>query len=213
MQVRPIQGKVYYIFTDGREVESSLLSDGYKRLVNIVTDIAFRCALLNREMYGLEATERTRGTVLIDEIDLHLHPTLQATVLKGLKHAFPNLQFIATTHAPMIMTGVESNQKNAVYKLDYSESEGYQVRETVTFGLDVSTITNAILKQTPRDESVDKELELLFHYIDQENYADARTKLSEMKEKFGDNLPELSKAEAIVSFMTDTDENEEDNKE
>lgn len=213
MQVRPIQGKVYYIFTDGREVESSLLSDGYKRLVNIVTDIAFRCALLNREMYGLEATERTRGTVLIDEIDLHLHPTLQATVLKGLKHAFPNLQFIATTHAPMIMTGVESNQENAVYKLDYSESEGYQVRETVTFGLDVSTITNAILKQTPRDESVDKELELLFHYIDEENYADARTKLSEMKEKFGDNLPELSKAEAIVSFMTDTDENEEDNKE
>lgn len=114
MQVRSIQGRVYYIFTDDREVEADLLSDGYKRLINIVTDIAFRCALLNREIYGLNSSERTRGTVLIDEVDLHLHPTLQATVLKGLRNAFPNIQFIVTTHAPMIMTGVESNNENAV---------------------------------------------------------------------------------------------------
>lgn len=133
MQVRPIQRKVYYLFADGREVEAELLSDGYKRLVNIVTDIAFRCALLNRDLYGLESPERTTGTVLIDEIDLHLHPTLQATVLKGLRNAFPNIQFIVTTHAPMIMTGVESNDENVVYKLSYSEEGGYRVDETNTF--------------------------------------------------------------------------------
>ncbi len=135
MQVRPIQKKVYYIFADGREVEADQLSDGYKRLVNIVTDIAFRCALLNRGIYGMEANERTKGTVLIDEVDLHLHPTLQATVLKGLRNAFPNIQFIATTHAPMVMTGVESNEENIVYKLSYSASEGYGVEETETYGM------------------------------------------------------------------------------
>lgn len=133
MQVRPIQRKVYYLFTDGREVEAELLSDGYKRLVNIVTDIAFRCALLNRDLYDLESPERTTGTVLIDEVDLHLHPTLQATVLKGLRNAFPNIQFIVTTHAPMIMTGVESNDENVVYKLSYSKEGGYRVDETNTF--------------------------------------------------------------------------------
>lgn len=206
IQVRSIQGRVYYIFTDDREVEADLLSDGYKRLINIVTDIAFRCALLNREIYGLNSSERTRGTVLIDEVDLHLHPTLQATVLKGLRNAFPNIQFIVTTHAPMIMTGVESNNENAVYKLDYSKSEGYKVEETETFGMDVSTITNAILGQTPRDQYVDKELKLLFTYIDGEQYANAKAKLSEMREKFRDNLPELSKAEAILGFMIDEDE-------
>lgn len=213
MQVRPIQGKVYYIFTDGREVEADLLSDGYKRLINIVTDIAFRCALLNREIYGLNSSEKTRGTVLIDEVDLHLHPTLQATVLKGLRNAFPNIQFIVTTHAPMVMTGVESNHENAVYKMDYSIDEGYKIEETETFGMDVSTITNAILGQTPRDKNVDKELELLFSSIDEEHYEDAQSKLLEMKEKFGDNLPELSKAEAILGFMTDEYEDEEDNEE
>ncbi len=67
MEIRPIQKKVYYILSDGREVEADLLSDGYKRLVNIVTDIAFRCALLNRGLYGIDAASRTRGTVLIDE--------------------------------------------------------------------------------------------------------------------------------------------------
>ena len=211
MQVRSIQGRIYYIFTDGREVEADLLSDGYKRLVNIVTDIAFRCALLNREIYGLNSPERTSGTVLIDEVDLHLHPTLQATVLKGLRNAFPKIQFIITTHAPMVMTGVESNSENVVYKLDYSETHGYTIMETETFGMDVSMITNAILGQIPRDK-VDRELDILFNDIDEENYADARIRLSEMKEKFGDNLPELSKAEAILGFMNE-DENEEDNKE
>lgn len=213
MQVRPIQGKVYYIFTDGREVEADLLSDGYKRLINIVTDIAFRCALLNREIYGLNSSAETRGTVLIDEVDLHLHPTLQATVLKGLRNAFPKIQFIVTTHAPMVMTGVESNHENAVYKMDYSIDEGYKIEETETFGMDVSTITNAILGQTPRDKNVDKELELLFSSIDEEHYEEAQSKLLEMKEKFGDNLPELSKAEAILGFMTDEYEDEEDNEE
>lgn len=213
MKVRPIQGKVYYIFTDGREVEADLLSDGYKRLINIVTDIAFRCALLNREIYGLNSSENTRGTVLIDEVDLHLHPTLQATILKGLRNAFPNIQFIVTTHAPMVMTGVESNHENAVYKMNYSINEGYKIEETETFGMDVSTITNAILGQTPRDKDVDRELELLFSSIDDERYADAQSKLSEMKEKFGDNLPELSKAEAILGFMSDEYEDEEDNEE
>ena len=84
--------------------------------------------------------------------------------------------------------------------------------ETETFGMDVSMITNAILGQIPRDKEVDRELDILFNDIDEENYADARIRLSEMKEKFGDNLPELSKAEAILGFMNE-DENEEDNKE
>lgn len=206
MQVRPIQRKVYYLFADGREVEAELLSDGYKRLVNIVTDIAFRCALLNRDLYGLESSERTTGTVLIDEVDLHLHPTLQATVLKGLRNAFPNIQFIVTTHAPMIMTGVESNDENVVYKLSYSEEGGYRVDETNTFGMDMSTITNVILDQSPRDAGVEEQLNELFELIDTDKTEEARRLLTLMQERFGINLPELAEAQAMLDFTIEDDE-------
>ena len=59
MVLRPVRGKVYFKYTDGRFVESSMLSDGYKRLVNIVVDIAIRCALLNKTMLGDEAFMHT----------------------------------------------------------------------------------------------------------------------------------------------------------
>ena len=209
MHIRPIQKKIYYILTDGREAESAQLSDGYKRLVNIVTDIAFRCALLNRGKYNIEACHETKGTVLIDEIDLHLHPTLQASVFKGLRNAFPKLQFIATTHAPMVMTGIENNEENVVYRLSYSTTDGYEVATAKTYGLDVSTITEAILNQSPRDEAVDNQLKQLFDLIDEEQTEKARFLFDELKSQFGDTLPDLARAEAMLNFTIE-DDNEED---
>lgn len=207
MQIRPLQNKVYYILPDRREVEAAFLSDGYKRLVNIVTDIAFRCALLNRGLYQTDAAHRTKGTVLIDEVDLHLHPTLQASVLQGLRHAFPNIQFIVTTHAPMVMTGVENNDENIVYRLGYSEESGYKIEKTDTYGMDVSTITDVVLKQVPRDAKVESQLVELFNLIDEERVDEARRLLQKMQDIFGSNLPELAQAEAMLNFsIIDTDE-------
>lgn len=206
MQIRSNQKKVYYILTDSREIESSHLSDGYRRLVNIVTDIAFRCALLNRVIFGLESTTKTRGTVLIDEIDLHLHPSLQSLVLKGLRNAFPNLQFIITTHAPLIMSGVESNNENIVYKLAFSPDNGYSMREISTYGMDVSTITETIMEQIPRDHDVDAELSALYDLIDNNENDRARTLLHELQSKFGDSLPDLAQAETMLNFTFEDDE-------
>lgn len=207
MYIRPIQGKIYYLFSDGREIEADFLSDGYKRLVNIVTDIAFRCALLNRGLYGLHSAERTRGTVLIDEVDLHLHPTLQTSVLKGLRGAFPQIQFIVTTHAPMVMTGVESNEENIVYQLSYADQEGYKIEETVTYGMDASTLTQVVLHQTPREERVEEQLTRLFEFIDLEKIEEAQALLTQLQEQFGNSLPELAQAEALINFSI-SDDNE-----
>lgn len=208
LHIRPLQKKVYYLFTDGREVEADFLSDGYRRLVNIVTDIAFRCALLNRGLYGEEACTHTKGTVLIDEIDLHLHPTLQSLALKGLRNAFPQIQFIVSSHAPMVMSGVESNEENVVYKLSYSTTNGYNVIPIITYGMDLSTISDIILDQTPRAAEVDKQLNKLFSLIDTEKYKDARQMLHGMQEKYNNKLPELSQAEAMLNCVT-IDYNEE----
>lgn len=205
MHIRPNQKKVYYIFSDGREVDSEYLSDGYRRLVNIITDLAFRCALLNRGIYGLDSTKRTRGIVLIDEIDLHLHPTLQALVLKGLQNAFPLIQFIVTTHAPMVMSGVQSGDNNVVYKLDYSKNEGYTIQETQTYGMDVSTITETILDQVPRDSDINDSLSKLFDLIDNNQIREAKESLEALKDRFGDRLPDLAQAEAMLNFTIEED--------
>ncbi len=209
MEVRPQVGGVFFHFTDGREVEVALLSDGYKRLVYLVTDIAFRAAILNGSIYGREAPLKTRGTVLIDEVDLHLHPKLQATVVRGLRSAFPKLQFIITTHAPMVMSGVKTEEDSIVYQLAYSNESGYSFRVATTYGMDLSSISEVVLGQTPRDQVTEDLLERLFRYIDDGEEQKARVLLRDMQQIYGDSLPEMAKAEAMLSFFLINDE--EDN--
>lgn len=207
MDIRPIQGCIYYKYIDGREVESDLLSDGYKRLVNIVTDIAERCAILNRPFWGLEAAKKTKGTVLIDEIDMHLHPSLQARVLTGLKKAFPEIQFIASTHAPMVMAGVKNTLENIVYMLAYSKEEKRHIAYAVQpYGMDLSSISRNILNICPRPEEVESNLESLFELIDNGDYDDAKILLSKMKRSFGNNISELSEAETLINLNLLDDE-------
>lgn len=135
--IRPIRGKVYFKYTDGRMVESAMLSNGYKRLVNIVLDIAIRCSLLNKTKYGDESYLHTHGTVIIDEIDEHLHPALQSRILKDLHRTFPLIQFIVTTHAPMVISSVENSEENVVYRLWYDEAtKNYSHAILDTYGLD-----------------------------------------------------------------------------
>lgn len=182
---------VVCIFTDGRETPCSILSDGYKRLFSIVIDIASRCALLNSIIYGREAARKTKGTVIIDEIDLHLHPSLQAVALKALQTTFPSLQFIVSTHAPMVMSGVEDNGRNSVLYMEYQDGE-YLVTGVDTFGMDISTLAEVILRVPSRNPSVKRELDRLAEYIDDGYYEKAKILLASLKERFGDRIPELS---------------------
>lgn len=205
MFVRPLQKKVYFQLIDGREIDAEHLSDGYRRLVNIVMDIAFRSVLLNGRLYGSESAVRTHGTVLVDEIDMHLHPSLQSTVLQGLRHAFPYIQFIVSTHAPMVMSNIKNSNDDVVYLLDYKDGQ-YAIHNRQTYGLDASTIMQVVLNQTPRNKEVDEQLKTLFGKIDNGQYEDARTQFEQLKETFGDTLPELAEVEAILNFSVINDE-------
>ncbi|MBK1439826.1 AAA family ATPase [Parapedobacter sp. ISTM3] len=92
-----------------KRLPHSLMSDGVKRMLGIVTDIAYRCAVLNGFL-GKDAVKGTSGVVMIDELDMHLHPNWQRVVVRDLKKAFPNLQFVVTTHSPFIVQSVESDE-------------------------------------------------------------------------------------------------------
>ena len=205
MMVRPVRRKIYYHFIDGREIELDFLSDGYKRLVNIVTDLAFRCALLNKSLYGIDSAKQTKGTVIIDEIDMHLHPRLQAKVMKGLRNAFPNLQFIVATHAPMVMTGVMNDAENTVTRLSFENGE-YKKALVKTYGLSASEILKLVLGVNPRDTKMEGRLTVLFDAIDEERYDEARVMLKSLESEFGETIPGLVQARTMLEFNTERDD-------
>lgn len=79
------------------------LSDGLRIMIGLVGDIAHRCARLNHHL-SAEAARQTPGVIMIDEVDMHLHPEWQQLVLKALQDAFPLIQFIVTTHSPQVVS-------------------------------------------------------------------------------------------------------------
>lgn len=85
------------------KLKVSQLSDGIRNMLALVGDIAYRCYKLNAHL-GEAAPQCTRGIVMIDEVDMHLHPSWQQTVLTDLMQAFPKLQFIVTTHSPQVLS-------------------------------------------------------------------------------------------------------------
>lgn len=93
-------------FEDGRVLPFAFLSAGYRSTIAMIADLAYRCAELNPEL-GAEAPELTPGVVLIDELDLHLHPNWQRRIIGDLQRAFPLVQFVATTHSPFVIQSLE----------------------------------------------------------------------------------------------------------
>ena len=90
---------------DHGELPTALLSDGIRNMIGMVADIAFRATKLNPDL-GASAARETPGIVLIDEVDMHLHPEWQQVVLASLTEAFSRIQFIVTTHSPQVLTTV-----------------------------------------------------------------------------------------------------------
>ncbi len=83
------------------------MSDGFKAIISIVAEIAYRCIELNGFL-GKDAIVKTPGVVIIDEVDLYLHPRWQRHILADLQAAFPLIQFIVSSHSPFIIQSVEN---------------------------------------------------------------------------------------------------------
>jgi predicted ATP-binding protein involved in virulence len=75
----------------------------------MISDIAYRMAMLNPQLLD-DVTNKTSGVVLIDELDLHLHPQWQQRIVKDLTTIFPKVQFIVTTHSPNVIGSVPHEQ-------------------------------------------------------------------------------------------------------
>jgi predicted ATP-binding protein involved in virulence len=118
-------------FNDGQPVERkivSMLSDGMKAMLNMVAEIAYRCIMLNGKL-GLNAVTKSPGVVLIDELDMHLHPTWQCHVIKDLKDAFSSMQFVVTTHSPFIVQSLTKDE--LIIMEDNIDSESDPFRRSI----------------------------------------------------------------------------------
>ena len=131
-------------FEDGHAEPWSELSDGYHAFIALVADIARRAVMLN-QFDGVDAPALVEGVVLIDELDLHLHPRWQRVALPRLRDAFPRLQLVVTTHSPQVLSSAENRQVRRL--VDGRIQEGQVFVE----GRD----TNAILREHMNTEDRD----------------------------------------------------------
>ena len=86
------------------------LSDGQKAMIAMVADLGIRCLILNAGIFGDESIIKSSGVVLIDEIDLHIHPKWQKEIIQNLRRAIPRIQFIITTHSPFVIQALEAGE-------------------------------------------------------------------------------------------------------
>lgn len=119
---------------DKAEMPISKLSAGYQSLLWMIMDLAYRVCMLNPE---LDNREQITGIVLIDEIDLHLHPKWQWNVIEALRKTFENVQFIIATHSSIVISA--SKEANLVLldneqEVNYlPDCYGYEVEDVLRF--------------------------------------------------------------------------------
>lgn len=141
-------GKLCVITADGAEILFSTLPAGYKRLFNIVLDLAFRSYILSEK-----STTRLQGIAVIDEIDLHLHPGLENVVLPGLISIFPDVQFIVSTHSPGVLTNLDTNTEDIRILLMSEHTSSPQLIHDI-YGLDPNSTLQEVMGVTLNGESL-----------------------------------------------------------
>ena len=150
------------------------LSDGAKSILAIVADIAYRMAILNPHLLDKVITD-TDGIVLIDEIDMHLHPSWQRKIIDSLHKTFPKVQFIFTTHSPTVLTNVPKENIQIL-----KEGKIFNT-ETNTYGRDVNSILREIMYTEIRPSEVKEKLTAFSNAIDDSDLDTAETLLKELR--------------------------------
>lgn len=177
-----------------RQIQVGQLSDGEKCLMALVGDLARRLAIANPSL-----PDRLQGTgvVLIDELELHLHPGWQRNVLPLLRSTFPNIQFLITTHSPQVLGEaqdmsvfhISSDERGVAHIASLSEA---------LFGRDSNRLLEDHMRVPNRDPEIKRELESLFDVLMTEHWRDAQMIADKLTKLIGADDPELIQAQAIL---------------
>ena len=141
--------------TEKETLPIRILSSGFRTLIGMIYDIAYRMATLNPNLRK-DTIEKTPGIVLIDEVDMHLHPKWQWKIIEALKTTFPKVQFITTTHSPIVISSCKNdkiilleNVSNNNLEIEYQKSKkGWQIND----------VLEQIMETTNRDPETEEKL-------------------------------------------------------
>jgi predicted ATP-binding protein involved in virulence len=178
----------------GEELMVNQLSDGEKCLLALAGDLARRLAIANPnpDCNPLEGS----GVVLIDEIELHLHPKWQRAIIPNLKKTFPNCQFIITTHSPQVISDLKW------VHLLRSTPEGIAIDRVPSFGKDSNRILETLMGTPERPQEIKDDLERLFQLIDDEKFDRARDLRQQLAKIMKDEDPNFVRADWLIHLAT-----------
>ena len=178
-------------------IDFSTLSDGEKGVITLFGDIARRLAIANET---LENPLEGNGIILIDEIDLHLHPSWQRKICHALVKTFPNCQFVITTHSPQILGELKTDE---IWLLN----DFNVYRPDSSFGLTSNQILDEVMDvidgdfSLSRDSTIAKKLQDLNLAMETEKFADAKKIIAEIEETTGTNLHEAESCKIALEMM------------
>lgn len=180
---------------DGQTLSATNLSDGERSLIVIAGDLARRFAGVAPNSENVREIE---AIVLIDEIELHLHPSWQQRIVDALRQAFPNAQFILTTHSPQVLSQVPAASLRILDNFQvYSPS--HPVR-----GRDANAILREVMGTTERPRFVQDLIEAVGLLIDQERLDEAHIQLNGLCELLGPDDSEVLRLGTMLHFLGDT---------
>ena len=174
---------------ENEPLQINQLSQGEKSLLALVGDIARRLAILNP---SLDDPLQGEGVVMIDEVDLHLHPKWQHDLIDKLVRTFPNVQFILTTHSPHI---VSDRQDILVYSLDNGQLQ------TIgnVYGEDANTVLNDVFHVPYRTPEIDKAFNGIRRAISHKELESAESQINNIAKKVSSSNTELLKVRLMLA--------------
>lgn len=194
---------------DGNAQPSDNLSAGQRMMLALVADIAIKAVtqnafLLPADDFGQEDSNdlpevlrQSPGLVLIDELDVHLHPKWQRRVAADLKATFPAIQFVCTSHSPQVIGELSPAEIRSLDEGDVTEPKR-------SFGMDSSRVLEELMDAPSRNASVDELLSRLSDLIDRDDLDAARELLPEIEASLGPDDPEITRARTLISFLEPT---------
>jgi predicted ATP-binding protein involved in virulence len=189
----PVQGCPMVRFNNGHVAPWEELSDGYHVFISLVADIARRAVTLN-ESDGAEAPARVEGVVLIDEIDLHLHPKWQRVALHALQKAFPRLQLVVSTHSPQVLSSALNRQVRRLI-------DGKLLTEGLFVdGRDTNAILRDHMNTDDRDDDGTRALRDLHDAIDRGERPKVEELYAQLAARWGETDPALIRAKGLMDW-------------
>lgn len=167
------------------------LSDGQRAVIGLVADIARRMCMLNPQL-GQGVTNQTPGVVLVDELDMHLHPRWQRILTSGLQRAFPQVQFIVASHSPQVLGELQPEQIILLRAAGAGTTH-----PQVSYGLSSSQVLEEVMGAESRTPEVEALRSTVFKLLERGDLPQARQKLAEL-EATAPGIPEIAGAQALL---------------